>query len=110
MGRKKSGKPRGRSTWVKGSKLTFLESFKDEFLSSSDISAFYNKVTNNWLLRYGYDLPLEAAPHEDEELPPDGIDLLPLDEQMEERERRNGLHKTLRLVCATIYIHKLKHV
>ncbi|KAF8868782.1 hypothetical protein BD779DRAFT_1480811 [Infundibulicybe gibba] len=67
MARKPTGKPRGRSSWVKGVKREFLESYKDRFLENSD-SAFYISVTQAWLAEYGYDLPFDKEPPE--KIPP----------------------------------------
>lgn len=61
MGRKKSGKPAGRSSSFQGTKSVFLESFKDEFLKAqkTDPSAFYTRITHIFLKKYGFDLPFD---------------------------------------------------
>jgi hypothetical protein len=63
MGKKSEGKSAGRKTWAEGSKLTYLDARKQEFLDAQDsgptaTGQFYNKMTRLFLLRYGWDLPL----------------------------------------------------
>ncbi|KAG6806931.1 hypothetical protein H0H92_009534, partial [Tricholoma furcatifolium] len=54
----------GRTTWVKGSKLEFYESRRDEYLRNAAAGKvasgrFYAKMARLTLLRWGWDLPAE---------------------------------------------------
>ncbi|KAJ6514721.1 hypothetical protein DFH09DRAFT_1332850 [Mycena vulgaris] len=55
MGHPKTGKPQGRVSAFQGEKLTWLESFEDNFHITKRTS-FYNSISKNFLVRYGYDL------------------------------------------------------
>lgn len=96
------GRRRGRHTWAKGSKLTFLESFKDEYLATADPGGVYTKVTALYLEKYGYDLPHDAVPSETLVAIP-SIDDLPYTEQLAEQERREDIKAQMRLVSYGIH-------
>ncbi|KAG6821818.1 hypothetical protein H0H92_000688, partial [Tricholoma furcatifolium] len=54
----------GRNSWVKGTKLQFYESRKEEFLRATASGAvasgrFYEKMARLTLLRWGWALPLD---------------------------------------------------
>ncbi|KAJ7718491.1 hypothetical protein DFH07DRAFT_973279 [Mycena maculata] len=49
----------GKRSWVFGSKLTFLESFEDEYRAAAEIKAtgdFYSKIAQLFLKKFGYEL------------------------------------------------------
>ena len=67
--------PQDRSSFTKGSKKEFLESFASDFLvahtQGHDVAGkFYNHVAHSWLRKYGFDLPFdedfEGAPPEND--------------------------------------------
>ncbi|KAK7052712.1 hypothetical protein R3P38DRAFT_2763051 [Favolaschia claudopus] len=52
----------GRVPWVRGSKVKFFESAKDDYLAAAEIKgtgAFYEKMAQRYLKKYGYKLRLE---------------------------------------------------
>ncbi|KAF7433842.1 hypothetical protein PC9H_005808 [Pleurotus ostreatus] len=108
-GKSKSGKPRGRSTWAKGSKLELLLSFEDEYLATADPGSVYTRITAAFLEKYGYDLPFDAEPAEDfvAEIP--NIAALPYEEQIEEQTRRDEIHQKLRLKISNWMRHRFRH-
>ncbi len=97
-GKGKSGKPRGRRSWAKGSKLELLLSFEEEYLKTADTGSIYSRITAQFLDKYGYDLPIDAEPAEDfvTEIP--NIAALPYEEQIVEQTRRDDIYEKLRLV------------
>ncbi|KAF4562992.1 hypothetical protein EYR40_007293 [Pleurotus pulmonarius] len=100
-------KGRGRKTWAKGSKLEFLESFKEEYLATADTGGLYTKITTQFINKYGYDLP-----HDEDasDTPPIIVNLanLPYDEQETEQERRDKIYDSLRLKIGNWLRHKYK--
>jgi hypothetical protein len=68
-----SSKTAGRTSWVKGSKLVFLEAHRSEFLKAQEAGGdatgrFYSKIAQLFLLKYGYNHPIESdidGQHED---------------------------------------------
>ncbi len=96
------GHGRGRHTWAKGSKLTFLESFKDEYLATADPGGVYTKVTALYLEKYRYDLPHDAVPSDTLPAIP-SIDDLPYAEQLAEQERCEDIKAQMRLVSYGIH-------
>lgn len=109
MGKKKgsenSGKTAGRSSWVKGSKLTFFEARKQEFLDSQEAGGsapgnFYHKMARMFFIRWGWALP----PKEDGpvlEEPSEGCAVGPVDwgdVDDNERARRRKTYEDLRNV------------
>ncbi|KAF4582634.1 hypothetical protein EYR40_002557 [Pleurotus pulmonarius] len=101
------GRGRGRHTWAKGSKLTFLESFKDEYLATADPGGVYTKVTALYLEKYGYDLPHDAVPSDTLPAIP-SIDDLPYAEQLAEQERREDIKAQMRLRIGNWLRHRYK--
>lgn len=106
MGRKKNGNPAGRSNSFKGTKLSFLESYKDEFLESyrSDAGPFYSKIARLFILKYGFDLPInDDAPGDEppEDNPSNVITAPGLSET--EVARRSQVYKDLRMVRRSSY-------
>ncbi|KAA1479018.1 hypothetical protein DENSPDRAFT_886350 [Dentipellis sp. KUC8613] len=68
MGRKKDGNApakAGRKPWASGTKLTFLETrkplYQDAVASNAKhaVGDFYDQVTRQWIIKYGFDLPME---------------------------------------------------
>ncbi|KAG5222595.1 hypothetical protein IMY05_C2487000900 [Salix suchowensis] len=103
----KQKKARGRKSWAKGSKLEFLESFKEEYLATADMRGLYTKITTQFIDKYGYDLP-----HDEDasDTPPIIVNLasLPYDEQETEQERRDEIYDSLRLKIGNWLRHKYK--
>jgi hypothetical protein len=60
-------RPQGRQNAFSGVKLAFLESYKDQFLESTDCGGFYTMVAKKFLERFGYTLPIEENPTIDDE-------------------------------------------
>lgn len=106
MGRKKNGNPTGRSNSFKGTKLIFLESYKDEFLEAykSDAGPFYSKIAGLFILKYGFDVPIndnipgDNPPKDD---PSNTINAPGLDDA--EIGRRSQIYKDLRMVRSSTY-------
>ncbi|RDB24451.1 hypothetical protein Hypma_008435, partial [Hypsizygus marmoreus] len=112
----KQQKKSGRTTWVKGTKLVFLEARKDEFLAAHEAGhdaagRFYTKVACLWLLKYGYDLPLAEDIEADVPDPTDDLANAPLDFDgldAEEDERRTKVFKVLKNKLGQWYRHRFK--
>ena len=89
-----------------GVKLTFLESYKDQFLESTDHGAFYTMVAKLFLERFGYTLSIEEDPPAGDE----GVDatgesdpaLQTPEEQERDNELRNKIYRELREVSNPI--------
>ncbi|KAF9488154.1 hypothetical protein BDN71DRAFT_1539626 [Pleurotus eryngii] len=103
----KQKKARGRKSWAKGSKLEFLESFKEEYLATADMRSLYTKITTQFIDKYGYDL---LHDEDASDTPPIIINLasLPYDEQETEQERRDEIYDSLRLKIGNWLRHKYK--
>ncbi|KAF9490482.1 hypothetical protein BDN71DRAFT_1434647 [Pleurotus eryngii] len=103
----KQKKARGQKSWAKGSKLEFLESFKEEYLATADMRGLYTKITTQFIDKYGYDLP-----HDEDasDTPPIIVNLasLPYDEQETEQERRDEIYDSLQLKIGNWLHHKYK--
>ncbi|KAI0038764.1 hypothetical protein FA95DRAFT_1613115 [Auriscalpium vulgare] len=59
--KKKGAASRGPKTWASGTKWTFLASRRDEYLQAKEANTtgvFYDNLVLMWLLKYGYDLPI----------------------------------------------------
>ncbi|KAF9491980.1 hypothetical protein BDN71DRAFT_1433587 [Pleurotus eryngii] len=95
-------------TWAKGSKLTFLESFKDEYLATADPGGVYTKVTALYLEKYGYNLPHDAVPLETLPAIP-SIDDLPFTEQLAEQECHKDIKAQMQLRIGNWLRHRYKH-
>ncbi|KAF4568036.1 hypothetical protein EYR40_010566 [Pleurotus pulmonarius] len=102
----KGGKPRGRRTWAKGSKLDLLLSFEEEHRTTADAGGLYKKITAQFLDKYGYDLPFNDEP-EDGFVPviPNLADL-PYEEQIAEQARRDDISVRLRVKIANWMRHR----
>lgn len=53
----------GKIGWVHGTKLTFFEGFREEFLAAAEIGrtgAFYSGMAKKYLQKYGYNTPWEG--------------------------------------------------
>ncbi|KAF8215190.1 hypothetical protein K438DRAFT_1955171 [Mycena galopus ATCC 62051] len=94
MGRPPKGTAPGRSSDFTGEKKAFLESFYDRLLeagfgSGGDPGPIYTEVTDKWLQRYGYDLPLN------QNVEGDPVDNPPAD-QSRSTDEKNAIRKALR--------------
>ncbi|KAJ7678417.1 hypothetical protein B0H14DRAFT_3536479 [Mycena olivaceomarginata] len=70
---KSPGKP-GRTGWVHGTKLPFLEKHREEYLAAAEIKgtgAFYEKVAHLYLRRYGYHTPWDGDLDSDQDVASD---------------------------------------
>jgi len=79
-------RPQGRKNVFSGTKLEFLESYKDQFLDSTDDrSGFYTWVAKGFIKQFGYILAIEdnsePCDNDGDHTPEDVNSLLPLDEQ-----------------------------
>jgi hypothetical protein len=105
---KRSDNPRsqGRQNAFHGEKLSFLESYKDQFLHSTDRGAFYTMVAKNFLEKFGYTVVAEENPTSDNE----NVDatgendpaLQTPEEQERDIEHRNRIYRELREVSTSI--------
>jgi hypothetical protein len=88
-------RPQGRQNVFSGAKLTFLESYKEQFLESTDRRAFYTMVAEKFLERFGYTLLIEEDPPAND----NGVDAIgendPALQTLEERERDNEHHNKI---------------
>lgn len=105
MPRTKTDAPRGRATWVKGSKLELLMSHMSEWEDAPKVDQrkeFYNRITRLFIALYGYDLPFDDdGPRlcQEDEVPAEG--LLHNDGTLisdEEASRRSDIYDKLRFV------------
>ena len=107
MGKKKNGqaRKRGAPDHFTGFKLAFLIAREDAYQHASDsktVTAFYNKVTADFVAKFGQEEPFNKEPAED---PPDPEDLCDDDElddgQLKEEADENAkLFAKLRTVSA----------
>jgi hypothetical protein len=108
---KQSNKSRtqGRQNAFSGIKLAFLESYKDQFLESTDRGGFYTMVTKKFLERFGYTLSIEEDPPANNgsvdanDRSVDATDekdpaLQTVEEQDRDNEDRNKIYRDLREV------------
>ena len=101
-----NSRPQGRQNTFTGAKLTFLESYKTQFLESADHGAFYIMVAKTFLERFGYSLATEENPTIDDEI----IDatgendpaLQTPEEQERDNEHRNKIYRNLQNVSNCI--------
>ena len=100
--RRNGSRPQGRQNAFSGGKLTFLESYKDVFLETTDRGAFYTMVSKKFLERFGYTLSAdEDPPANDENADATGENdpaLQTLEEQECDNEHRNKIYRELREV------------
>jgi hypothetical protein len=64
----------GKIGWVHGTKLTFFEGFKDQFLAAAEIKdtgGFYSRVAQKYLDIYGYNTPWEGDLEDGQEVADD---------------------------------------
>lgn len=115
--RKSSPKPRGRKSWVQGSKYTFLTSRGDlwhQAVDSNRAGEFYTRVTRLWLKKYPHSLPLDQDLEVDVEDPSDetlddGFDEQPI-MAAEEADEVNKKFKQLRQVrLQSFVVHRVLH-
>lgn len=108
----KNDKPPGRTSWVTGTKLTFLDSRRETWQRAVDAGPakagqFYSNITKLFIKKYGYDLPLHEDLEVDVEDPPDECvdDEDPEQEDMdeEEAERRSEIYNTIRTVSYFLF-------
>jgi hypothetical protein len=93
----------GKVSWVHGTKQTFFERRRDEWLRERDAKrsgAFYSKITKLYLKKYGYRMRDDQDLAEDLEDPPDSAANEVIHEILDEREKafRDEYTKTLRTV------------
>ena len=100
--RTKKSRPQGRQNAFTGIKLAFLESYKDQFLESTDRGAFYTMVAKMFLEKFGYTLSTEDDPNVDDENVDATGENDPAHQTAEEQERdnenRNKIYRELREV------------
>ena len=99
-------RPQGCQNAFSGAKLDFLESYKDQFLDSTDRGAFYTFVSKAFIEWFGYNLAIEANPDPDDDdmLTPGEINsLLSEEEQNKESDQRYVLYYELCNVSDTSY-------
>ncbi|KAF7375582.1 hypothetical protein MSAN_00446600 [Mycena sanguinolenta] len=101
MGRVRKGTAPGRASDFTGEKKEFLESFYDRLLeagfgSGGDPGNVYTEVTDEWLRRYGYDLPFQ------QNVEGDPLEKPPVD-QPHTPEEKTAIRKTLRTKIAGWY-------
>ena len=102
-GKRRQGEARqGRQNAFNGAKLEYLDSYKDEFLSTPDRAGFYTTVSKRFIRRFGYKLAMEENPGPDDDNDkhtPNVVDpLSPLDEQNKESDEQHAYYEELRKV------------
>lgn len=108
MPRKKTNsKSKGRPNAFSEEKLAFLESYGDEWLTSTDRTALYTLITKRFLLKFGYDLELNKNPPEGYVVNVEIDPSLSVEARLEESTRRDALYKVLRAV--SIFLRTYKH-
>ena len=108
MARKSKGKgknvqgkaKKGRQNAFNGAKLGFLDSYKDQFLSSRDRGGFYMMVAKEFTQRFGHDLAIEEnlGPNDaaDKHIPEEIDPLLSQDKPNKESDQQNAFYRKLR--------------
>jgi len=98
--RSNNPKSQGRQNAFSGVKLAFLESYKDQFLESTDRGALYTLVAKKFLQQFGYTLPIEENPTvDDERVDATGESdpaLQTPEDQERDNEHRNKVYRELR--------------
>jgi hypothetical protein len=104
----------GRNSDVKGTKLTFLEDCREEFLEAQEKSSdaarkFYTKTARLWFLKYGYELDFgednKDCDEPDEHLANEMLDWTGLTEE-EARHRKDIYDKTRTVCCVVLAIDR----
>ncbi|KAJ7833657.1 hypothetical protein B0H13DRAFT_2370320 [Mycena leptocephala] len=108
--RAKAIKKPGKQSWIHGTKLTFFASRSEEWKAASEsgytvLGTFYTKVTNLYLLKYGYDLKDDEDLAEDTADPTDPDAMIPGAESLsqEDAEERSVHTVALRKKIAAWY-------
>ena len=107
-GRSNNPRSQGRQNVFSGIKLAFLESYKDQFLESTDRGAFYTMVAKRFLEKFGYSLASDENPTGNDEnmdaTGEDDPDLQTPGEREQDNEQRNKIYRELREVsnCAEL--------
>jgi hypothetical protein len=99
------GKP-GKPSWIWGTKLTFFERRKDEWLTAHEhklAGAFYTKMAKLYIVKYSCHLGADEDFACDVADPPDWVANKIVNERLspEETKFRQEYHTTLRDVSAT---------
>ncbi|KAJ7614718.1 hypothetical protein DFH06DRAFT_1344050 [Mycena polygramma] len=115
--KKGTGKKPGKESWVHGTKLKFLTKFVDDWRAAHEqgvvfLGRFYTKVTNLYLLKYGYFLKDDEDLVEDTEDPVDPNARIPGSESLtsEEAEFRSDYTLVLRKRIAAWYCRTYRDV
>lgn len=103
--------PRGRPSWVVGTKLVFLDQYSADWQLATDqglvvAGKFYTKVTKRFIKKYGWHFD-RWQDKQCADLDQETIDDDEVEEDVEnvERERRSAYYNQLREVSASIYGH-----
>ncbi|KAJ7181399.1 hypothetical protein C8R43DRAFT_941243 [Mycena crocata] len=110
MPRKAKGTGPGRASKFQGEKLEWLLAWEDEWRTTDDRGAFYNKVTKLFCQRYGYDLAFEVNIEGslDDWIPVDRKAGLSGDLLIAENDFQEDKRAALRTILANWYRHKFK--
>jgi hypothetical protein len=84
----------GRVSDFTGEKEQWLSGFRQQLLDADDVGTVYTDATNQFLLRYGYDLPFNV--NVDGDLEDDPPSTEPMDDT--EQDRRDTIQGQLRAV------------
>ncbi|KAJ7480365.1 hypothetical protein B0H11DRAFT_2421170 [Mycena galericulata] len=111
--RKREGGKQGKVSWVTGTKLAFLERYKEPWISAGDTPArFYSDITKRFILKYGWD---ERYSQRGDDLEDDTDD--PKDEEVaafvspeDEVEERAEYYYRLRTKIAQWYRYHYKKI
>jgi len=100
--RSDSSKPQGRQNAFSGAKLAFLETYKDQFLETTNHGAFYTMVAKMFLEKFRYTLSTNENSTIDDENVDAASENDPALQTREEEERdneyRNKIYRELREV------------
>jgi hypothetical protein len=101
----------GRQGHFQGVKLDFLRAQKERYLTATNISEFYDQVTDEFIERFGNVLPFGQNPPDDAvpgSLAPRPIpDDASNEERTKEANRRTEYKKNLRRVSISCYLQRL---
>ncbi|KAJ7044195.1 hypothetical protein C8F04DRAFT_1250794 [Mycena alexandri] len=100
--RKKVGVKPGKVSWIHGTKLTFFASRADDWKAASEqgndeAAAFYGKITNLYLLKYGHNLKDEEDLADDIDDPTDPDARIPGSENLSKEEADEWSKNTIKL-------------
>ncbi|KAJ7030304.1 hypothetical protein C8F04DRAFT_1264069 [Mycena alexandri] len=108
--KKGNGLKPGKMSWIFGTKLVFFSARAQEWKDASEngnlaLGLFYTKITNLYILKYGYDLEDDEDVAEDTADPTDPDAVIPGSENLtqEEADRRSGINATIRRRVAAWY-------